>query len=94
MAERDSTSRRAHSLEDMKLRLDAGRLTEEGTAFVELLRSGGTLARRGNDIVVLRLAQRLREWTGLDGEPLRLVEASRCWTAVFACSSDIKATRK
>lgn len=93
IAERESTSRRAHSMEEMKLRSEAGRLTEEGAAFAELLRSGGALARRGNDIVVLRLAQRLREWTGLEGEPLRLVEASRCWTAVFACSSDIRLKR-
>ena len=80
-------------LEDLGLRTDAGRLTEEGTAFEELLRAGGNLPRRSNDMIVLKLAERLREWTGLNGEPLRLVEASQSWTAVFACSSEIRAPK-
>jgi hypothetical protein len=66
-----------------------GRLSEEGTAFIQLLRGGGMVPHRGNDIVVLRLAKRLREWTGLEGDPFRLVEASGSWTAVFPCSSEI-----
>ena len=90
VAEVGGTVARTHSLEEMNLRADSGRLTEEGTAFVELLRAGGNLRRHGNDMIVLKLAKRLREWTGLDGEPLRLVEATRFWTAVFACSSEAK----
>jgi len=93
VAECDGTITRIHSLEEMGLRSDRGRLTEEGAAFVHLLRAG-MITRDGNDMVVLRLAQRLRDWTGLGGDPLRLVEASRCWTAVFARSSDLKAALK
>jgi hypothetical protein len=88
VAERDGTITRTHSLEEIGLRDNAGRLTEEGATFVQLLRAGA-IRRNGNDMVVLGLAQRLRNWTGLDGDPLRLVESSRSWTAVFACSSDI-----
>ncbi len=81
---------RTHSLEEMGLRSDSGRLAEEGSVFIALLRAGGNLPRRSDDMIVLKLAKRLREWAGLDGEPLRLVEASRSWTAVFACSSKVK----
>jgi hypothetical protein len=91
IAERDSMISRIHSLEEIRLRSDSGRLTKEGTAFTHLLRAG-TIARDGNDVVVLKLAHRLREWTGLGGEPLRVVEASKAWTAIFTCSSDLKAT--
>jgi len=90
VAEERRTATRTFCLEEMGLRTQASRLTPEGAAFVGLLRAGGMLPRRGNDVVVLKLAQQLREWTGLEGEPLRLVEASRSWTAVFACSSEIK----
>jgi hypothetical protein len=90
VAEERGTVTRTYSLEEMGLRTEAGQLTSEGAAFVDLLRAGGNLPRRGNDVVVLELAVQLREWTGLDGEPLRLVEASRSWTAAFACSSEIK----
>lgn len=81
---------RTHSLHDMGLRSDTGKMTAEGAAFTKLLRAGGSVPRNGNDIVVLKLAERLREWTGLNGDPLRLVEASRAWTALFACSSDLR----
>ena len=84
---------RTYSLEEMGLRAEAGQLTSEGIAFTELLRAGGKLPRGGNDMVVLKLAAQLREWTGLDGEPLRVLEASRSWTAVFACSSEINVAK-
>lgn len=90
VAEVGGTVARTHSLEEIELRTDTGRLTEEGTAFLELLRAGGILPRRSNDMIVLKLAKRLKEWTGLAGEPLRLVEATNSWTAAFASSSDIK----
>jgi hypothetical protein len=89
VAEERGTATRTYSLEEMGLRTQAGRLSSEGAAFVGLLRAGGRLPRRSNDLVVLRLAQQLREWTGLEGEPLHLVEASRSWTAAFACSSEL-----
>ena len=66
-------------------------MTKEGSIFIHLLRAGA-IPRDGNDVVVLRLAHQLREWTGLGGEPLRLVEPSKSWTAIFACSSDLKTT--
>lgn len=75
------------------MRTAVGRLTSRGAAFTDLLRAGGMLPRSSNDVVMLELAARLQEWTGLEGEPLRLVEASRSWIAVFACSSEIKATK-
>jgi hypothetical protein len=93
VAEERGTVTRTYSLEEMGLRTEAGQLTSEGAAFTGLLRAGGMLARGGNDVVVLQLAAQLREWTGLDGEPLRLVETSRSWTAAFACSSEIKAPK-
>jgi len=94
VAEERESIARAYSLEEMGLRTDAGRLTPEGTAFVRLLRAGGMTARRGNDLVMLKLAKLLRDWTGLDGEPFRLVEASNAWAAVFACSSEITSNDK
>jgi hypothetical protein len=93
VAEERGTVTRTYSLEEMGLRTEAGQLTAEGAAFTDLLRAGGILPRGGNDVVVLELAAQLREWTGLDGEPLRLLEASRSWTAVFACSSEIKVAK-
>lgn len=78
---------RIHSLEEMGLRSDLGQLTPEGTVFVKLLRAGGTLRSAGNEMVVLKLAGRLREWVGLPGEPIQLAKASGRWTAVFACAT-------
>ena len=93
VAEERGTVARTYSLEEMGLRTAVGRLTSRGAAFTDLLRAGGMLPRSSNDVVMLELAARLQEWTGLEGEPLRLVEASRSWIAVFACSSEIKATK-
>jgi hypothetical protein len=93
VAEERGTITRTYSLEEMGLRSEAGQLTSEGGAFTELLRAGGMLPRGGNDVVVLELAAQLRRWTGLEGEPLQLLEASRSWTAVFACSSQIKVAK-
>jgi hypothetical protein len=90
VAEAGGTVSRTHSLEEIGLRADNGRLSEEGNAFLELLRADGMLPRRSNDMTVLKLAKQLKEWTGIEGDPLRLVEASRSWAAVFACSSEIK----
>ena len=88
VAERYDVVTRTHSLTEIGLRSEAGRLTEEGTVFVSLLRASGTLGRRSNSMTVLELAKRLRDWTGLEDEPLRLSETTGSWSAVFACSSD------
>ena len=93
-AELNRTITRTHSLEELGLRDDRGTLTKEGIAFTELLRRGGTLPRRSNDMIVLKLAARLRAWSGIDDEPLRFVEISQSWSAVFGCSSDIKSTQR
>ena len=90
VAEERGTATRTYSLEEIGLRTESGHLTSEGAAFVHLLRASGMLPRRGNDMIVLRLAAQLGEWTAIDGEPLRLVEATGLWAAVFACSSEIK----
>ncbi len=78
---------RIHSLEEMGLLTVRGQLTPEGTAFVKLLRGAGTLPSAGNNMVVVRLAEQLRGWTGLTGDPVQLAQASQRWTALFACSS-------
>ena len=89
VAERYGVVTRTHSLAEIGLRSEVGRLTVEGSAFLSMLRASGTLARSGNDMMVLRLAKRLRDWSGLADEPFRLSETTRSWTAVFACSSDL-----
>lgn len=94
VAERNGTITRTHSLEEIGLRDDAGRLSKEGTAFLELLRTGKIHARRDNELIVLGLAKQLRDWTEIAGDPLRLVEASNCWTAAFACSSDMRSATR
>ena len=78
---------RVHSLEELRLRGRRGQLTAEGLMFVKLLRSGGAIPNAGDEMVVVKLAERLREWAGLSGDPIQLAKASRRWTAVFACSS-------
>lgn len=84
---------RIHSLEEMGLRGQRGQLTAEGTVFVKLLRGGGAIPSAGNEMVVIKLAERLREWAGIPGDPIQLAKASRRWTAVFACSSTTGVTR-
>lgn len=94
VAETGGTITRTHSLEEMGLRSPTGKITPQGTVFVELLRAGGTLASGHDNLVVLQLAKELREWTGLDGEPLRLVDSSRSWSAIFTCSSELRRSKK
>lgn len=84
---------RIYSLEEMKLRSVGGKLTPEGTVMLDLLRGGGRLPRRSDDLTVLSLAKLLQEWTRVTGEPLQLSEASQSWRALFACSSEIKVSK-
>ena len=35
----------------------------------------------------LRLAQRLRTWMGIDGDPFQFSPSRRLWSAVFECGS-------
>src|ERR1019366_892121 len=84
------TITRVHSLDEIGLRAGGEKLTAEGMAFVKLLRSGGTIPFAGNQMVMIKLAELLREWTGLPGDPIQLAKASRRWTAVFSCSSALR----
>jgi hypothetical protein len=87
-AEHQETLGQEYSLVDLGLARDVDRLLPEGQAFIELLRSGGRLARAGDDLAVLKLNQWLRDRTGLGGDPLQFSKATGTWIAVFDCSSD------
>lgn len=91
VAQRDALSGRLYSFEEMRLRTPAGKLTPEGTAFTKMVRSRGRLPRRGDDLTVLKLAKLLRDWAGVEEQPFRLSEGTDSWTALFACSSAIRA---
>jgi hypothetical protein len=91
VAQRDALSGRLYSFEEMRLRTPAGKLTPEGTAFTQMIRSRGRLPRRGDDLTVLNLAKLLRDWTGVEEQPFRLSEGTDSWTALFACSSEMRA---
>jgi hypothetical protein len=81
---------RIYTLEELRLRTPGGKLTPEGTALLGLLRTGGRLPRRGDEITVLSLAKLLREWAGIEADPFQLSDAARSWTALFACSSEVR----
>lgn len=87
VAEQGQSVTRIHSLEEMGLLNLRGQLTPEGTAFVKLLRGAGTLPSAGNNMIVVRMAEQLRTWTGITGDPVQLAQTSQRWTALFACSS-------
>jgi hypothetical protein len=89
VAERDAPNGSLYSLEEMRLRMPAGKLTAEGAAFIKLVRSRGRLPRRGDDLTVLKLAKHLRDWTGIEEQPFRFSEGADSWTALFACGSEI-----
>lgn len=82
-----------YSLEEIRLRTAAGKLTAEGGVLVNIVRSGGRLLRRGDDLAVLNLAKLLREWAGVEEQPFRFSEGTGSWTALFACSSEIRAAK-
>lgn len=72
VAEQQESVVRLYSLDEIGLRGEQGRITREGAVLVELLRGAGKLKRRGDDVDVLKLAEWLRIWTGLDGNPVPL----------------------
>jgi hypothetical protein len=79
-----------YSFEDLGLRTSTGALTPEGKAFEALLRGGGRLEAKGDDMAILKLAERLRTWTGLKGDPLQFAGSTRMWRASFDCASSIR----
>jgi hypothetical protein len=78
-----------YSFEDLGLRTSASALTREGKVFRALLHSHGKLEADGDDMAVLKLAQWLRTWTGLDGDPLQFGENSHLWTSCFDCNCEL-----
>jgi hypothetical protein len=86
-AQRDALRSEEYDLRVLGLADDAGNPTAEGRVLLELLRNGGKLNRRGDDKDLLRLAQRLRTWMGIDGDPFQFSPSRRLWSAVFECQS-------
>jgi hypothetical protein len=79
---------RIFSFEDLGLKNTRNQWTREGGALSELLRGGGKIQRRGDDMDVLNLAKWLGEWTGLGTHPFQYIEVGSYWKAHFACSSE------
>lgn len=93
VAQRSAPGDRLYSLEELRLRTPGGKLTAEGAAFIKLIRSGGRLAERGDDLTVLKLAKLLREWAEVEAQPFRFSEGAGSWTTLFACSSEVRAPK-
>ena len=64
---------------------DSGRPTPEGQTLLEILRSEGKLQRPPDDMTVLKLGRWLREWTGIEDDPIRYSTGKRAWIAHFEC---------
>lgn len=92
-AERAGWSWREYALERLQLTNNQGMPSAEGLALLTLIRAGGRLPRRADDMNVLRLRRRLREWTGLNEEPFRNDESKALWIARFECSASISGKR-
>lgn len=90
VAERETVLQREYSLDQLGLATRQGLPTEEGQALLELLRGGGKLRRPGDDLAVLRLGARLKEWIDLPGEPLQFSEGRHAWVTYFACRSSAR----
>ncbi|HWR49689.1 MAG TPA: hypothetical protein VN428_01185 [Bryobacteraceae bacterium] len=89
-AERNEMSERIYSFDELGFRTSRGQLTPEGQVFAEMLRGGGKLRRRGDDMSVLKLASWLRSWTGLADAPLQFSVGAAIWSARFGCSSEVE----
>ena len=86
-AERETRSWREYPLDRLGLATSQGLPNPEGLALLAFVRGGGRLERRADDMAVLRLGRRLREWTGLAAEPFRYEESKAVWIACFECAS-------
>jgi len=93
VAETTREAVRTYLIDDIVPRPSSGRMPAEGSALVDLLRSGGRIRRAGDDMAILILAQRLREWTGLDQDPLSFSDSTGTWLASFSCSSVLSAPK-
>ena len=85
-AERETCVWREYPLERLGL-ADGTRPTAEGQVLLEFLRNGGRLERRPDDMPLLRLGQRLREWTGIADGPFSYSDRKGIWVAAFDCAS-------
>jgi hypothetical protein len=86
-AERLGIRTEDYDLRTLGLADSSGVPSAEGRVLVELLRHDGKLTRRGDDKEVLRLAQRLCTWMGVEGEPFRFSPRDNRWALVAACRS-------
>jgi hypothetical protein len=84
-AERDERAWREYSMAALGLANDAGHPSPEGQTLLEILRSEGKLQRSPDDMAVLKLGRWLREWTGIEDDPIRYSAGKRAWIAHFEC---------
>ena len=81
-AERETRVWREYPLERLGL-ADGTRPTAEGQVLLDFLRSGGKLERRPNDMPLLRLSQRMREWAGVADGSFSYSDRKSLWIALF-----------
>lgn len=93
VAETTREAIRTYSIDDLVPRSSSGKMPAEGVALLALLRSGGRIQRPGDDMAILTLAHRLRQWAGLSQDPLSFSESTATWLASFSCSSAIAARK-
>lgn len=86
VAERETRVWREFPMERLGL-ADGTRPTAEGQVLLEFLRSGGKLDRRPDDMPLLRLGQKMREWTGAADGPFSYSDRKGIWIAAFDCAS-------
>ena len=84
-AERGERAWREYSMATLGLAKDSGHPTPEGQTLLEILRSEGKLQRQPDDMAVLKLGGWLREWTGIEDDPIRYSTGKRAWIAHFEC---------
>ena len=89
VAEREALLQREYALDQLGLTNSQGLPGAEGKALLELLRGGGKLRRQADDLAVLGLGARLKEWIGLCDEPLQFSERARVWVTYFGCGSNV-----
>jgi hypothetical protein len=84
-AERGERAWREYSMATLGLAKDSGHPTPEGQTLLEILRSEGKLQRPPDDMPVLKLGRWLREWTGIEDDPIRYSTGKRACIAHFEC---------
>jgi hypothetical protein len=82
-AERSGVRTEEYDLRALGLADHVGRPTSEGRVLLEFLRNGGKLTRRGDDKEILRLAQRLRNWIGMEADPFQFTRSRTLWSTQF-----------